>query len=207
MSIEDHDNSDIYVTVCDETTTAWQLPLIFATLAMVLILGFNCGGIYILHKILDPVKMLKMSRSCFPARFFESIWPEDQKPLKGPVLHFLLNPCAQTFDESNKRLIEKSGNDLMHWAIKNGYLHIIKTILGPGIEIDVTIDLIKKSIMLEADIKVIKMISKKAQKQKCHVPCDKDKVAKLMKMLPKKRGLLFMFSSFTLLAQKEYVLS
>ena len=157
-------DKNVSITICDDSTTMWQLPIIIVTSTMVLLLGLSCGPIYLLHRILDPVKLLKLSRCCIPARCFDSIWHGGQKPLLGPVLHFVLNPCKQTFDETNERLVDKSGNDLTHWSIKNGYHSIIHTMLGPDINKKVTLDLMKKAIMF-GDAATIKSLLANAQKQ------------------------------------------
>ena len=76
MAIEQTNSSNnVYVTVCYGSTATMQLPIIFATVTMILILGLSCGAIYILHSMLDPVKMMKMSRSCYTSKFLNEIWP------------------------------------------------------------------------------------------------------------------------------------
>ena len=186
MAIERTNSSNnVYVTVCDGSTATMQLPIIFTTVAMILILGLSCGAIYILHRMLDPVKMLKMSRSCYPAKFLDEIWPDNQKPLLGPILHFLLNPCKQTFAETNMRLVRKSGHNLIYWSIRHGYLELIKTIIDTDIEMELTLPVIKTAL-LEGEAKVIKLILSNAEKQQIVT----DNIPSVLKTLSEKRGII-----------------
>ena len=161
LSIGSDDRNTTFLTVCDEVTKLWQIPLIIATVTMVTCLALSCGVIFILHKILDPFKLMEMSSSCFPACYLESIWPEDQKRLKGPILHFTLNPSKQTFNESNQKLLSKTGYDIFHWSIKHDYYLIMQTIFGLGE--NVSPDLVKK-VILEGSTRMIKLILREVQK-------------------------------------------
>ena len=147
-------NQSVYVTVCDERTAKMQLPILFTAVLMILILGISCGAVYILHRMLDPVKMLRLSRVCFPARCFDSIWPDDQKPILGPILHFLLNPCKQTLYETNTRLVEKTGQDLAYWSIRHGYLETIQQII---LGTDVNLPMLETAIR-EGEARVIALV-------------------------------------------------
>ena len=185
MAIEQTNSSNnVYVTVCDGSTAMMQLPIIFATVTMILILGLSCGAIYILHRMLDPVKMLKASRCCFPSNLLSEMWPDNQKPLLGPILHFLLNPCKQTFAETNMRLVEKSGHNLIYWSIRHGYLEIIGTILDTDIEMELTLPIIKTALM-EGEASVIKLIVSKPEQLQTEIA----NIPAVMKTLPEKRGM------------------
>ena len=98
----------------------------------ILLLLFTLSSVVIskiLHKIVDPSFALSFSIKCFPIRLFGYIWPEEQKNLLGPVLHFILNPSKENLQESNTKLMSKTGRDLLSWSIKNEYVEIIRTIL------------------------------------------------------------------------------
>ena len=131
--------------------------------------------------MLDPVKMLRLSRSCFPARCFDSIWPDDQKPILGPILHFLLNPCKQTLDETNSRLVEKTGNDLAYWSIRHGYLETMQeVILGT----DIDLPMIETAIR-EGEARIIALVLSNAgqlQSVTSNIPA-------VLKTLSEKRGM------------------
>ena len=84
----------------------------------------------IMHKIMDPSFVLHISLTWIPVRFLGHIWPDDQKALLGAVLHFFLAPSCESLKESNEKLSAKTGNDLMDWSIRNGYIEIIHLILS-----------------------------------------------------------------------------
>ena len=154
---------------------------------MVTCLAVSCGLIFILHKILDPFKLMEMSSSCFPAFYLESIWPEDQKRLKGSILHFTLNPSKQTFKESNQKLLSKTGYDILHWSIKHDYYQIMQTIFGPAVGENVSPDLVKK-VILEGSTRMIKLILR-VQKDS-----DLGNVDKAVETLTEIKGTYFNFS-------------
>ena len=154
---------------------------------MMVLLALGCGAAYLLHRILDPVEMLQMSRRCFPAMFFDNIWPDDQKTLLGPLLHFMLHPSKQTLKESNEKLISKTGHDLMNWSIKNGYVKIIQTILKPEMDEKVTMNLVRKAI-IEGTATVIKIMVMEARKQESLHEINQTNLNTLHVQLPKMRG-------------------
>ena len=186
------DDENVYLTICDENTRMWQAPLLITSTIMIFLLVVSCGATYILHIILDPIKTMNMSRFCFPACLFDSIWPEeqDQKPLHGPILHFVLKPSQKTFEESNQKLKAKTGYDMVHWSIKHGYSEVIEKILKPEIEEGVNLALVKKALM-EGDCKVIKMILDAAKRHNDNDnDIDKEGLLAVMKQLPYKRGMM-----------------
>ena len=150
---------------------------------MSLILGISCGAVYILHRMLDPVKMLRLSRACFPANCFDNIWPENQKPILGPILHFHLNPCKQTLDETNTRLVEKTGQDLAYWSIRHGYHETIQQI---AVGTDINLPMIETAIM-EGEAKAIALVLSKAGKLKTGTA----NIPTVLKTLSEKRGMAF----------------
>ena len=186
------DDENVYLTICDENTRMWQAPLLITSTIMIFVLVLSCGATYILHRILDPIKTMNMSRCCFPASLLDSIWPQeqDQKPLHGPILHFVLNPCQKTFEESNQKLIAKTGFDMVHWSIKHGYSEVIKKILKADIGEGVNLALVKKALMEGGDCKVIKMILDAAKRKNDPVDIDKASLHAVMKHLPYMRGML-----------------
>ena len=190
------DDQTVYLTVCDENTRIWQVPLLITSTIMIFFLALSCGATYILHRILDPIKTMKMSKCCFPC--LDSIWPQDQnqKPLHGPILHFVIKPCQKTFEESNQKLNAKTGYDLIHLSIKHGYSEVIQIILRLDIgdigtlgHWGINLDLVEKAL-LEGDCKVIKMILNAAENHKDTTNTDKKRLLAVMKQLPHKRGML-----------------
>ena len=151
---------------------------------MMVLLALGCGAACLLHRTLDPVGMLQMSRRCFPAMFFDNIWPDDQKNHLGPLLHFMLHPSKQTLKESNEKLIS---HDLMHWSIKHGYVKIIQTILKPEMDEKVTMNLVRKAI-LEGTATVIKIMVMEARKQESSHEINQTNLNTLLLQLPKMRG-------------------
>ena len=174
-------DQSIYVTVCDERTAKIQLPILFTTFLMSLILGISCGFVYILHRMLDPVKLLRLSRVCFPARCFDSIWPDDQKPILGPILHFLSNPCKQTLDETNTRLVEKTGQDLAYWSIRHGYLETLQQII---LGIDIDLPMVKTAIM-EGEARIMALVLSNAG----HLQTVTANIPAMLETLSEKRGM------------------
>ena len=195
------DDENVYLTVCDENTRMWQAPLLITSTIMLFFLVLSCGATYILHRILDPIKTMNMSRCCFLALPLESIWPQeqDQKPLHGPILHFVLNPSQVTFAESNQKLNAKTGYGMIHWSIKHGYSELIEKILKPEIEEGVNLALVKK-VLKEGDCKVIKMILDAAKRHKSTTDIDREGLHAVIKKLPCIRGMLILhkWASFSM---------
>ena len=187
FSLKNH-NETVFITVCDETTKQWQLPLLIGTSVMIFFLILGSLPIYILQYILDPVGMLQASRYCFPACLFDKIWPEDQKALLPQILHFLLAPSKQTLQESNEKLISKTGQDMMHWSIKHGYVQIIEKMLEPSINEQISTSVMKKAIN-EGETKVIKTLAINAIKQQGTPELAQENLHALTKLLPKRRGI------------------
>ena len=186
FSLQNH-NETIFITVCDQMTKQWQLPLLIGTTLMIFLLILGCLPIYILQYILDPVGMLQVSRYCFPACLFDNIWPEDQKALLPQVLHFLHRPSKQTLEESNEILISKTDQDMMHWSIKHGYVRIIEKMLEPSVNEQISTSVLKKAIN-EGEAKVIKTLAIKAFKQE-NPELDQVNLYGLIYILPDKRGI------------------
>ena len=181
-------NATIYITVCNDLTTDWQLPVLFVSLGMVLILGLSSGAVYLLHRTLHPVQLMEMSRSCFPALCFDSIWPEDQKRLQGPVLHFLLKPCKQTFDETNARLVETTSHNLIYWSVKHGYLDVLEKIFTSEITVELS-QPIMTSALMEGEANAIKFILSKAAKEDTSSYLPRANISLTLEILSKSRGM------------------
>ena len=129
--------------------------------------------------------MLQMSRSCFPALCFDIIWSENDKPLLGPILHFINKPTEQGLKESNKMLKDKTGQDLLFWSIRNGYHQVIELIL----EFEtIDIQLVKEAINT-GEIKVIKLLLMEAKKQKINPDLIDTNLDKVIRILPAERGI------------------
>ena len=151
---------------------------------MIVLLSISCGAVFILHRILNPIGMLQMSRSCFPALCFDIIWSENDNAILGPILHFISNPTEQRLKESNKMLRDKTGQDLLFWSIRNGYHQVIKLILKYE---TVDLQLIKDAINT-GEIKVIKVLLMEAKKQEIKGDFDETSLEKVTKILPYERG-------------------
>ena len=176
----------IHITVCDKWTKENHFPLIIASSTIVVFLLLSCISIYALHRILNPIGMLLFSRKFR----FGNIWPEDrdQKPLLGPVLHFVLEPSKDTLEESNEKLRNKTGEDLIDVSIKHGYGQVIESILSPDVGHAVSGGLLRKAL-LEGDIKVIKIILGAAKGSEGTLEVDQTKLDAVINELPKVRGM------------------
>jgi len=176
---------DNHITVCDKWTKDNHFPLIIASSTIVVFLLLSCISIYALHRILNPIGMLLFSRKFR----FGNIWPEDrdQKPLLGPVLHFVLEPSKDTLEESNEKLRNKTGEDLIDVSIKHGYGQVIESILSPDVGHPVSGGLLRKAL-LEGDIKVIKIILGAAKGSEGTLEVDQTKLDAVINELPKVRG-------------------
>ena len=181
---ENDNATSVYLTVCDKWTKDLNLPLIMATSTILAFLLLSCISIYALHRILNPIGMLLFSRKCC----FGTIWPEDQKPLLAPVLHFILEPSKETLEESNEKLRNRTGEDLIDVSIKHGYGQVIESILSPDVGHAVSGPLLRKAL-LEGDIKVMKTILGAAKGSEGTLEVDQTKLDTVMNALPKERGM------------------
>ena len=176
--------TSVYLTVCHKWAKEWDLPLIIASSTIVVFLLLSCISIYALHRILNPIGMLLFSRKCC----FGTIWPEDQKPLLAPVLHYILEPSKETLEESNEKLKNKIGLDLIDVSIKHGYGQVVESILSPDVGHAVSVPLLRKAL-LEGDIKVIKIILGAAKGSEGMLEVDQTNLDTVMNALPKERGM------------------
>ena len=184
LQSENDNATSIYLTVCNKWTKDWHLPLIIASSTIVVFLLFSCISIYVLHRVLNPIGMLLFSRKCC----FGNIWPEDQKPLLAPVLHYILEPSKETLEESNEKLKNKIGLDLIDVSIKHGYGQVVESILSPDVGHAVSVPLLRKAL-LEGDIKVIKIILGAAKGSEGMLDVDQTNLDTVMNALPKERGM------------------
>ena len=177
---------DFHITVCDKWTKELHFPLIIASSTIVVFLLLSCISIYALHRVLNPIGMLLFSRKFR----LGNIWPEDrdQKLLLGPVLHFVLEPSKDTLEESNEKLRNKTGEDLIDVSIKHGYGQVIESILSPDVGHAVSGGLLRKAL-LEGDIKVIKIILGAAKGSEGTLEVDQTKLDAVINELPKVRGM------------------
>ena len=183
---ENDNATSVYLTVCHKWAKEWDLPLIIASSTIVVFLLLSCISIYALHRVLNPIGMLLFSRKFR----LGNIWPEDrdQKPLLGPVLHFVLEPSKDTLEESNEKLRNKTGEDLIDVSIKHGYGQVIELILSPDVGHAVSGGLLRKAL-LEGDIKVIKIILGAAKGSEGTLEVDQTKLDAVINELPKVRGM------------------
>ena len=183
----ENDKETVQLTICDKSTKDWQLLLVIAASMIVFFLGMSILSIYTLHRILNPIGMMQMSRKCFPALCFDTIWPEDQKPLLAPILHFVLAPSKDTLEESNEKLSKKLGEDLVDFSIKHGYRQVIKSTLSPSVGHPLSSPLLRKAL-LEGDVKVIKIILASAKRSEGTIQVDQTKLDAFMNALSRARG-------------------
>ena len=181
---ENDNATSVYLTVCHKWAKEWHLPLIIASSTIVVFLLLSCISIYALHRILNPIGMLLFSRKCC----FGTIWPEDQKPLLAPVLHYILEPSKETLEESNEKLKNKIGLDLIDVSIKHGYGQVVESILSPAVGQAVSIPLLRKAL-LEGDIKVIKILLRAAKGSEGTLEVDQTKLDAVINEVPKVRGM------------------
>ena len=184
LQSESDNQTIVHLTVCDKSTKDLHLPLIIASSTIVVFLLLSCISIYALHRILNPIGMLLFSRKCC----FGTIWPEDQKPLLAPVLHYILEPTKETLEESNEKLKNKIGLDLIDVSIKHGYGQVVESILSPDVGHAVSVPLLRKAL-LEGDIKVIKILLRAAKRSEGTLEVDQTKLDTVMNDLPKVRGM------------------
>ena len=105
--------------------------------------------------------------------------------LKG-LRHFLLNPCKQTLDETNTRLVEKTGQDLAYWSIRHGYLETLqKVILG----IDINLPMVETAIR-EGEARVIALVLSNARQLQTATA----NIPDVLKTLSDKRGTIYKVS-------------
>ena len=83
-----------------------------------------------------------------------------------------------SIEESNKKIEDKTGQDLLYWSISNGYPQIIKQIFKLKTATPQNI----KDAILEGDIKVMKITLTAGKKQEKLANLDK-----VIEMLPTKR--------------------
>ena len=160
--IEDKSNLT-YVTICDKFNEQNQIPLVIAT--VVLVFMFGVASILIkkvLNRILDPIELLQFSRTCISTRFLDIIWPDEERKIAGPILHFLIEPNKETLEESSMDLRGQTGDDLIDIAIKNDYTEVLKQIFSEKVDEPVTKAMVEKAISFGSP-KTIKFIGKKAQ--------------------------------------------
>jgi hypothetical protein len=184
LQSENDNITSVYLTVCDKRTKDLHLPLIIASSTIVVFLLFSCISIYVLHSILNPIRMLLFSRKCC----FGTIWPKEKKPLLAPVLHYILEPSKETLEESNEKLKNKIGLDLIDVSIKHGYSQVVESILSPDVGHAVSVPLLRKAL-LEGDIKVIKILLRAAKGSEGTLEVDHTKLDTVINALPKERGM------------------
>ena len=190
FSIQTEDDKEtVQLTICGKSTKEWQLLLVIAASMIVFFLSMSILSIYTLHRILNPIGMMQMSRKCFPALCFDTIWPEAQKPLLAPILHFVLDPSKDTLEESNEKLRKKLGKDLIDVSIKHGYPQVIKSILSPSVGHPLSSPLLRKAL-LKGDVKVIKIMLASAKRSEGTLQVDQKKLDAFMNTLSKERGMM-----------------
>ena len=152
-----------YVTICNKFYEQNQIPLVIATVLLVFMFGVASILIKkVLKRILDPIDLLQFSRTCVPTRFLDIIWPDEERKIAGPILHFLIQPNKETLEESNMELRGQTGDDLIDIALENDYTEVLKQVFSEKVDEPVTKAMVEKAILFSSP-KTIKFIGKKAQ--------------------------------------------
>lgn len=162
-------------TVCEGVE--WWLPLLICCSILFL---FQIIGIFLITKflnpIIDPIVMLKVSKSCFPANMFKPIWNEENVDFlkKETVESFLKYPCQSLLKP----------DDLFDISIQNDFHEIIRIALN---EMENPVKIDKKLVddaYLKGSVKTIKILLKKI-KEEDNVSFDLKVLKKMLESLRK----------------------
>ena len=97
----------------------------------------------VLVKMMDSINIFKMSKSCFPAFFFKPILTRDEENHMEDISNFLKFPTKDNFKETNKRLKEKTGENMVDLVLRNDY-HEVMQILLDDHYLPINSDMVKK---------------------------------------------------------------
>mgnify|MGYP006863923988 FL=1 len=83
----------------------------------------------VLVKMMDSINIFKMSKSCFPAFLFEPILTRDEENHMEDISQFLKFPTKDNFKETNKRLEQKTGEEMVDLVLRNDYHEVMQILL------------------------------------------------------------------------------
>ena len=79
--------------------------------------------------MMDSINIFKMSKSCFPAFLFKPIMTRDEENHIEDISQFLKRPTKENYKEANKRLKEKTGEELVDLVLRNDYHKVMQILL------------------------------------------------------------------------------
>ena len=149
-----------YITVCQGIL--WWAPM--AIVSSILVFLHLIGSLIIINylsKIIDPIGMLKTSRSgcCYLMNCFVPAWSEDQADLCKPIEDFLEAPSKSTMKGANVKLQELFKPQLVDLSIDLGYDEVIR-ILIDDLNVPVSLKMLERSFK-NGNSKVTKMFLRK----------------------------------------------
>ena len=97
----------------------------------------------VLIKMMDSINIFKMSKSCFPAFLFKPILTRDEENHMEDISQFLNYPTKENFKETNKRIKEKTGEELLDLILRNDYHEVMEILLDDNY-LPINSDLIEK---------------------------------------------------------------
>ena len=97
----------------------------------------------VLVRMMDSINIFKMSKSCFPAFLFKPILTRDEENHMEDISQFLTCPTKDNFKETNKRLKEKTGEEMVDLVLRNDY-HEVMQILLDDLYLPINSDMIEK---------------------------------------------------------------
>ena len=155
-----------YVTFCGDSIP-WWIPLACTCVFLSLLHTISIFLIHIvLCKMLDAIKILKLSRSNILARNFDPVWDESKSEILEPILNFLENPTRETLQQVNVTVKPKTGQDFIGLAIWNDHREIMKIILDE-LEEPISHAMVKKVLKCGSPELVKMFLSKEKKLQPC----------------------------------------
>ena len=155
-----------YVTFCGDSIP-WWIPLACTSLVLSLLHTISIFLIHIvLCKMLDAIKILKLSRSNILARNFDPVWDESKSEILEPILNFLENPTRETLQQVNVTVKPKTGQDFIGLAIWNDHRKIMKIILDE-LEEPISHAMVKKVLKCGSPELIKMFLSKEKDLQPC----------------------------------------
>ena len=179
----DKDSHD-YITLCNTSYVPWYLPLLLVFILLVFSLMVSFLITYYLNAILDPTRRISNHMNCcLPSSF-----GEEETAVKA-VQKFMKRPTKRKLSEINTKLTEETGQDLMSWSIKNGWIEPIKLML-----FDLDVVPTKRMIHQASQVEQLRIL-KYMIIRLCNIPIDEieegndaNDLVKAFKILPQKRG-------------------
>ena len=149
-----------YVTVCEGIQ--WWLPLLIITCLLIFFHLIGCKIIIkYLNKILDPIYMLKKSKSefCSLANCFQPAWSGSEGDILEIIEDFLSSPSKNSLKRANVKLQQIFKSQLIDLSIDHGYIEIVQIIVDE-LNIPVTFKMLQRSFQ-NGNAKISKILLKK----------------------------------------------